>query len=61
MRKMEFIYNTQDNKLVEEINHMYQKAEKLGYKIICTQIIKEPMAGFRAFVEYETTPTQNIK
>lgn len=54
MRKMEMIYNSNDNKLVEEINKMYQKAEKLGYKIISTQIIKEPMSIFWAFIEYET-------
>ena len=54
MRKMEVIYNKNENKLVEEINKMYQKAEKLGYQIISTQIIKEPASGFNAFIEYET-------
>lgn len=54
MRKMEVIYNKDEYKLVEEINKMYQKAEKLGYHIISTQIIKEPMAGYNAFIEYET-------
>ena len=56
MRKMEVIYDNNDEKLVEEINNMYRKAEKLGYQIISTQIIKEPMAGYHAFIEYETSP-----
>ena len=53
MRKMEMIYESVAEKLTKRINEMYQKAEKLGYKIVSTQIIKEPMSGFFAFVEYE--------
>lgn len=54
MRKMEVIYNKNEYKLVEEINKMYQKAEKFGYRIITTHLIKEPVSGFYAFIEYET-------
>lgn len=53
MRKMEMIYESEAEKLTKRINEMYQKAEKLRYRIISTQIIKEPMSGFIAFVEYE--------
>lgn len=59
MRKMEVIYNKNEYKLVEEINNMYQKAEKIGYRIISTQIIKEPASGFNAFIEYDTNPKTN--
>lgn len=54
MRKMEVIYESTSEKLTKRINEMFQKAEKLGYQIICTHIIKEPMSGFNAFIEYET-------
>ena len=56
MRNMEYIFEMKSEKLVEEINKMYQKAEKLGYQIISTQIVKEPMAGFFAYIDYETKP-----
>ena len=54
MRKMEMIYESEAEKLTKRINEMYQKAGKLGYKKISTQIIKEPMSIFFAFIEYET-------
>lgn len=56
MRKIEVIYNKHETKLVEEINKIYQKAEKLGYQIMSNQIIKEPCSGFYSFIEYETRP-----
>ena len=54
MRKMEYIFEMKSEKLVEEINKIYQKAERIGYKIISTQIVKEPMGGFFAYIDYET-------
>ena len=59
MRKMEVIYESEAEKLTKRINEMYQKAEKLGYQIISTQIIKEPMSIFTAFIDYETKPLKN--
>lgn len=54
MRKMEVIYRKDEHELVKEVNNMFQKAERIGYRIIATHIIKEPMAGYNAFIEYET-------
>ena len=56
MRKMEMIYESKAEELTKKINEIYQKAEKFGYQIISTQIIKEPMSIFTAFIDYETNP-----